>query len=258
MENVNLRSGYEIPVVGLGTWDLRGRTCQRAVKEALALGYTHIDTAWYYENQRSIGEALRGVDVDRSALFITSKVWMSHLRYDDALKQCEENVRDLQTEYVDLMLIHWPNDSVPVKETLRAFQETVEAGLAKSIGVSNFSVDQMEEAVAVSDVPISVNQISYSPGSEQRDVLAWCREKDVVVTSYSPLAKRRILNDPMLAKIGSCLGRSVAQVALKWLIQKGMVVIPKSSSKNHLAENLDVMNWELGQEEMDQIDAMGE
>ena len=246
-----------MPVVGLGTWDLRGRACRRVVKEALAVGYTHIDTAWYYGNQRTIGEALREADVDRSALFITSKVWMSHLRYDDALKQCEEIVRDLQTGYVDLMLIHWPNDSVPVKETLRAFQETVDAGLSRSIGVSNFSVDQMEEAVAVSDLPISVNQISYRPGSEQRDLLAWCLEKDVVVAAYSPLGKKRILKDRTLEKIGSRHDRSVAQIALRWLLQKGMVVIPKSSSRGHLAENLDVMDWELGQEEMDEINAMG-
>ena len=202
MESLTLLSGHSMPVVGLGTWPMRGDQCKEVVKQALELGYTHFDTAWIYQNQREIGEALREVGADRSQLFITSKVGRDYLQYDVAIEQADENLQLLQMDYVDLMLVHWPNEAVQMEGYIRAFNEIFDAGKARSIGVSNFSVEQMERACSLSDAPISVNQIKYHPGYEQRDVLHWCQENDVVVTAYSPLGKKDILRDPRSA--GHC------------------------------------------------------
>ncbi len=250
MQQVKLVTGYEMPVLGLGTWDLGGAAGKQAVVEALGMGYTHIDTAWMYENQREIGDVLREAGVDRSELFITSKVWRTHLHYDGVLEQCEETLRDLQTGYVDLFLIHWPDDETPMAETFRALQRIFEEGKARSIGVSNFTVDHMEEAQGVSGAPICVNQIKYHPGEEKRDVLRWCRDHKVVVTAYSPLGKGRVLKAPALVEAAERHGKTPAQVALRWLVQQGMVVIPKASSKAHLQENMDLFDWALSADEM--------
>ena len=254
MESLTLLSGHAMPVVGLGTWPMRGNQCKRVIKQALELGYTHFDTAWIYQNQREIGEALREVGADRSKLFITSKVGRDYLQYDVAIEQAYENLEYLQMDYVDLLLVHWPNEAVPMEGTIRAFNEFFDAGKARSIGVSNFSVEQMERARSLSSAPISVNQIKYHPGYEQRDVLQWCLENDVVVTAYSPLGKKGILRDPVLLDIARIHDKTSAHVALKWLLQKGMIVIPKASSRGHLQENLDVFDWSLSESEMQSID----
>ena len=254
MESLTLLSGDAMPVVGLGTWPMRGDQCKEVVKQALELGYTHFDTAWIYQNQREIGEALREVGADRSQLFITSKVGRDYLQYDVALKQADDILEYLQMDYVDLLLVHWPNEAVPMEGTIRAFNEVFDAGKARSIGVSNFSVEQMERARALSAAPISVNQIKYHPGYEQRDVLQWCLENDVVVTAYSPLGKKGILRDPVLLDIARIHYKTSAHVALKWLLQKGMIIIPKASSRAHLQANLDVFDWSLSENEMQSID----
>jgi diketogulonate reductase-like aldo/keto reductase len=256
MQKIKLVSGHEMPALGLGTWELRGEACKRAVREALDLGYAHIDTAWMYQNQREIGEALREAGADRSRLFITSKVWRTHLHYEGVLEQMGETLRDLRAEYVDLFLIHWPNEAVPMAETLRGLQRVFEEGKARSVGVSNFTVRHLEEARRTSKVPISANQIKYHPGAEQRDVLKWCQGHGVAVTAYSPLGRGRALRDAALAGIAKRHGKTPAQVALRWLVQKGMAVIPKASSRAHLEENMDVFGWALSPEEMGQIDGM--
>ncbi len=254
MESLTLLSGHSMPVVGLGTWPMRGNQCKEVIKQALELGYTHFDTAWIYQNQREIGEALREVGADRSQLFITSKVGRDYLQYDVAIEQADEILQLLQMDYVDLLLVHWPNEAVPMEGYIRAFNEFFDAGKARSIGVSNFSVEQMERARSLSAAPISVNQIKYHPGYEQRDVLQWCLENDVVVTAYSPLGKKDILRDPVLLDIARIHDKTSAHVALKWLLQKGMIIIPKASSREHLQANLDVFDWSLSESEMQSID----
>ena len=254
MESLTLLSGDTMPVVGLGTWPMRGNQCKEVIKQALELGYTHFDTAWIYQNQREIGEALREVGADRSQLFITSKVGRDYLQYDVAIKQADDILEYLQMDYVDLLLVHWPNETVPMEGTIRAFNEVFDAGKARSIGVSNFSVEQMERARSLSTAPISVNQIKYHPGYEQRDVLQWCLENDVVVTAYSPLGKKDVLRDPVLLDIARIYDKTSAHVALKWLLQKGMIVIPKASSRGHLQANLDIFDWSLSESEMASID----
>ena len=256
MESVKLKSSSEMPILGLGTWDLRGQACVQAVKMALNLGYTHIDTAWMYENQGAIGDALKEVGADRERLFITSKVWNTHLHFDGVLEQCEESLRDLQTSYLDLFLIHWPNEAVPLDETFRAMKQLSDEGKVQNVGVSNFSVNLLEESQSVSEVPITVNQIKYHPGEQKRDVLQWCNEHRVVVTAYTPLGRGEILVEPALVEIAERLSKTPGQVALRWLVQQGMVVIPKASSEGHLKENTDVFDWFLSEVDMEKVDKL--
>jgi len=245
-----------MPSVGLGTWPLKGDACKQVLKDALEIGYTHIDTAWMYQNHKEIGEYLQASGVDRGSLFITSKISKDHLSYNDTMAQIDEILKDLRTDYVDLLLIHWPSDTVPMEETFRAFNEIHAAGKALSVGVSNFSVAQLKESSAVSKSPICVNQIKYHPSHEQRDVLDWCEKNKIVVTAYSPLGKEKILNDPLLLEIAANQNKSSAHICLKWLLQQGMIVIPKASSRDHLEANLDVFDWTLSEKEMDSISGM--
>lgn len=254
MKSLKLNSGHEIPILGLGTWQLKGETCKQAIKTAIELGYTHIDTAWIYDNQSEIGEALKEMNIEREKYFITSKVWMEDLSYENVIAECAETLHDLQLEYLDMYLIHWPNNKFPVKDTLRAFKDLVDQGKVKSIGVSNFTIKHLKEALEVSDVPISTNQVEFHSHLYQKELLDFCKEKGIVLTAYSPIARGEILNDPVLTEVANKHNKSTAQVALKWLEQKDIVIIPKASSKEHLEDNMDLFDWELTEEEIDQID----
>jgi diketogulonate reductase-like aldo/keto reductase len=256
MKDFELATGHWMPMLGMGTWPLKGEACKQAVTEAVELGYTHFDTAWNYQNHQEVGEGLRDSGVDREELFITSKVAKSSLHYDGVLEQGGGSLRDLQVDYLDLLLIHWPNEAIPLEETFRALAHLQDEGKVRSVGVSNFTVRLLEEAVAVSKVPICVNQIKYHPGEEKRDVLAWCTEHGVAVTAYSPLGKGGILTAPALEEAAALQGKTSAQVSLRWLVQQGIIVIPKAGSKAHLKENMDVFGWSLSIEEMERIGAM--
>lgn len=250
MKNLKLASGHEIPILGLGTWQLKGRQCERIVKEAVDFGYTHIDTAWMYQNQREIGNALRDVHIDREDIFLTTKIWHTHLKHEEVLAQFEACLSDLQMDYVDLLLIHHPSGSVPVSETFEAFQKLYDAGQVKSIGISNFSIAQVEEAYEVSELPICTNQVEYHVRRNRAELRDYCHARDIVMTAHRPLAVGNLAGDAMLGKIGEDHGKTAAQVALRWLIQQGIITIPKSGSVPHLRENLDVFEWELTDAEM--------
>ena len=256
MKNVKLASGHEIPILGLGTWQLKGRQCERIVKEAIELGYTHIDTAWMYQNQREIGKALRDVHLDREDIFLTTKIWHTHLKHAEVLGQFEECLSDLQMDYVDLLLIHHPSGSVPVAETFDAFQKLYDAGQVKSIGISNFSIAQVEEACEVSELPICTNQVEYHVRRNRSDLRDYCHARDVVMTAHRPLAVGNLAGDVVLGEIGEKHGKTAAQVALKWLVQQDIITIPKSGSVPHLQENLDVFAWQLTDEEMLTLDTV--
>ncbi len=257
METIQLASGNTIPVLGLGTWTLRNEQCKAVLKNALELGYNHIDTAWMYANQKEIGEALREMGAVRKALFITSKIWHTHLKYDQVHSQFDECLADLQTDYVDLLLVHHPGDgTVPMEETLSAFDEIYDAGKAKNIGISNFSIEQVDRARALSQAPISTNQVEYHAHSQQEALLQHCQAHQIPLTAHRPLAVGEIVGDPVLGGIGNTHGKTAAQVALRWLLQKGLIVIPKASSDAHLRENLDLFDWELTPEEMERINRL--
>ena len=254
MKNLTLASGHEVPIFGLGTWQLKGRQCERIVKEAVALGYTHIDTAWMYQNQREIGKALRDISVDRQEIFLTTKIWGTHLRHADVLSQFEECLSDLQMDYVDLLLIHHPSDSVPFAEPLEAFHKLHEAGSVKSIGISNFSIPQVEEACEVSELPICTNQVEYHVRRNRSELRDYCHGRGIVMTAHRPLAVGDLAGDTVLRSIGENHGKTAAQVALRWLVQQDIITIPKSGSVPHLRENLDVFEWQLTDEEMHRLD----
>lgn len=254
MKNVKLASGHEIPILGLGTWQLRGGQCERVVKEAIALGYNHIDTAWMYQNQREIGKALRDVRIDRDGFFLTTKIWGTHLRHTEVLSQFEECLNDLQMDYVDLLLIHHPNDSVPFAETFGAFYELYEAGHVKSIGISNFSIAQVEASCEVSELPICTNQVEYHVRRNRSELRDYCHARNIVMTAHRPLAVGDLAGDATLSEIGKNHGKTAAQVALRWLIQQDIITIPKSGSVPHLRENLDVFAWRLTAAEMQMLD----
>jgi diketogulonate reductase-like aldo/keto reductase len=254
MEKFKLKDGNEIPVLGLGTWQLTGETCVKIVKKALELGYRHIDTAEIYGNQREIGEAIKGFP--REELFITSKVWTNHLRYEDVIRACEQTLEDLKTDYVDLYLIHWPSEEVPVRETLEAMRELKRGGMIKSVGVSNFEVKHLKEALRVAKDLIVNNQIEFHPYLYPKEVLEFCQREGIVVTAYSPLARKKVLEDPIIREIAKKRGRTPAQVCLRWALQKKVVVIPKAGSVEHLRENLQVFDWELSDEDVEKIDSL--
>lgn len=246
--------GARMPALGLGTYKLRGRECTETVLDALAMGYRHIDTAEYYNNQQVIGHALEKTDVPREELFLTTKIWRSNLAYEDALASARESIDKLGVEAVDLLLIHWPSGSVPTSETIEAMNELQSAGRVEHIGVSNFSVGQLEEAIEASETPIVANQVEYHPYERQAGVLEYCIENGVICTAYSPLAKGKVVNDETLQAIGEQYDKSPAQVALRWLIQQEQVAaIPKASSVDHLEANREIFDFSLTDDEMERI-----
>ncbi len=252
MITYELASGYKMPALGLGTWQLRGNTCTESVRTALDLGYEHIDTADAYGNHRAIGKALQ--DYDPTEIFITSKIPRSDLRRDDVLAMGNRALSELGVDYLDLLLIHWPNPQIPVAETLSAMAQLVEQGKVRSIGVSNFMIDDLEEARKVTEVPIAVNQVKYHPYHNQQELLDYCKEHDIVVTAYSPFGNGSLIGDATLNRIAEKYDKSMPQVVLNWLVTKGMVVIPKSRNPDHIEANMDIFDWELEEEDFEAID----
>ena len=250
---LKLSSGFEIPILGLGTWQLTGKKCREAVKKAIQLGYRHIDTAWIYDNQEEVGKGIRESGIEKEKLFITSKVWTDNLEYKDVLEQCEETLNQLKLNYLNLYLIHWPNKDIPLEETFRAFKKLVDDEKVKSIGISNFNIERVKEAVEKSKVPISVNQVEYHPYLNQENLLKECKKSKIALTAYSPLGRGKILDDPILIKVANEVDKKPGQVALRWLIQKEIIVIPKASSEDHLKENMEVFDFKLSKEQMDEI-----
>ncbi|MEN3186218.1 MAG: aldo/keto reductase [Atribacterota bacterium] len=246
--------GTKIPVIGFGTWDIRGEVGEKAVLSALSLGYRHIDTAEFYDNEERIGSAIRKSGVPREEIFLTTKVWYTHLRWEDVKKSCEESLRKLKTDYVDLYLIHWPTESVPLEETIGAMEKLREEGKIRFLGVSNFDISLLEKALQVASSPVLTNQVECHPYLTQQDLLRYCQEKNVMLTAYSPLARGRLLGDPVLTRIGEKYGKSPNQVALRWLVQRKMVAaIPKAQSIEHQKENLEIFDFALTSEEMEEI-----
>jgi diketogulonate reductase-like aldo/keto reductase len=246
--------GDPIPPVGLGTWRLTGDACRTAVRTALELGYRHVDTAQQYGNERQVGDAIRGSGVDREELFVTTKLGGGNRGADDVYRSVEESLAKLDTGYLDLLLIHWPNLVTPLRETLSAMNDLVDDGAVRYVGVSNFGVDRLARARALSEHPIAIDQVQYNPYWSQTELLDYCRIHDVSVTAYSPLAHGGVLDDPVLEAIGDRYEKTPAQVAIRWLIQQpGVSTVPKATSRQHLAENIDVFDFELTDAEMARV-----
>jgi diketogulonate reductase-like aldo/keto reductase len=250
-------NGARIPVIGLGTWELRGRTCARLVEQALRLGYRHVDTAQAYDNEREVGEGLRASGLRRDEIFVTTKIWPTHFAPHELERSTKESLARLRLGEVDLLLLHWPNPQVPLVETLGALARVRQMGLACHIGVSNFTVALIEEAVAASPEPLVCDQIEYHPYLDQTKVIAACARHGMTPVAYSPVAKGRVKNDQALEHIGARHGKSAAQVCLRWLVQQNIPAIPRTSRIERLSENIEIFDFALSDEEMRQISAMG-
>ena len=252
-------TSFGMPLIGFGTYRLRGFECFEAIETALATGYRHIDTAMAYENEAEIGRALDTADVARDQVFLTSKI----KGYDEFLgpvqlrHSAEQTLRRLGVDTLDLLLVHWWNPYSDMNVTFGALSDLVTDGLVDNIGVSNFSSIQLEAAIDAASAPIVTNQVEYHPYFDQSELLSCCRDHEVVLTAYSPLAEGRVVNDRLLQTIGDRYGKSAAQVAIRWLLQQdGVATIPKSATPANIAANLEIYDFELSPTEMRQINAL--
>ncbi|HCQ53544.1 MAG TPA: hypothetical protein DIV82_05680, partial [Brevundimonas diminuta] len=228
-------SGVEIPLLGFGTWQLEADDARRMVREALRIGYRHIDTAWIYKNEKAVGDGIadamaEGI-VTRGDIFVTTKIWVEHFQHDALLRQAEESALSLGLT-PDLLLLHWPNEAVSLAEQIGALNTVRQAGKVRHIGVSNFSTALMAEAVKLSDAPIVTNQIEYHPYIDQDVVIAAAKAAGMLVTGYYGMADGKVFDDPVLKEIAAGRGKSVAQVVLRWLVQQqGVVALSKTVSE---------------------------
>ena len=244
-----------IPRIGFGTWRLSGRDCVEGVADALSAGYRHVDTAAMYGNEDAVGHGLRAGGVDRSEVWLTTKVWPDDLEPARLRASLEGSLRRLGVDYVDLLLIHWPNPGIPLEDPLAEMTALREEGRTRQIGVSNFSSSLYRQALELA--PVLVNQVEYHPFLSQEAVLRVCAEHDVELTAYRPLGKGSVGDEPVLREIADAHSKTPAQVALRWLIEQPSVsAVPKSSSPERRRENLDVFDFELSDQERARIDAL--
>ena len=247
-----LPSGDELPQIGFGTWNIPEGDVADAVRTAIDAGYTHIDTAEGYQNEAGIGEAL--ADYDREDLFVTSKVLPSNLNYESLIESCEASLDRLGTDYLDLYLIHWPNPAISLRETFQAMERLHERGLIRNIGVSNFSQYQLSAAHHIADFPIAVNQFEYHPWFQRPDLVEYCEETDTVVEAAAPLSRSDVFDDEVVRELSETYDVSPAQVVLQWAMDNDVVVIPKSSSPDHIRDNLESVELELDDSDRRRLD----
>jgi 2,5-diketo-D-gluconate reductase B len=250
------REGQSMPVLGLGTFQSDGEACRQAVAAALAVGYRHIDTARMYKNEKEVGAGIRDSAVPRDQIFLTTKLQIGRLDPDGVHESCENSLRELDTPYVDLLLIHWPDDTVPLSDTLGAMAMLKKDGKIRNLGVSNFTVAWLEKALAAAEEPLFCNQIEYHPYIRQGPPMETCRANGMGVVAYSPLARGRVLKDERLADIGRKHGKGPTQVALRWIVdQSDVIAIPKATSEAHIRENLDIFDFDLDDDDLATIGA---
>jgi 2,5-diketo-D-gluconate reductase B len=246
--------GAEIPAIGFGTSSLGD--CGEIVATALKLGYRHIDTAWKYGTERGVGAGIRASGVPRGEIFLTTKVSHEYLRRDDFARSVDESLANLGVDFVDLLLVHWPNPEIPLAEPIAALAQAKRAGLARHIGVANFNIALLDQAIRLCPEPLVTLQAEYHAHLDQTKLTQACRERGMIFTAYCPLGRGRLMRDPVLADIAARKGRSLAQIALRWLIQQGNIVpIPRSSNAKRMAENLGVFDFTLSADEMARIAA---
>jgi 2,5-diketo-D-gluconate reductase A len=252
--HIRLNDGVQIPQIGFGVWQVDNALAPKAVKAAIEAGYRSIDTAAIYGNEDGVAAGIRAADVPREQLFITTKLWNDRHGARSALAAFEESLKRLRVEYVDLYLIHWPTPRANLYvETWRALTEIKSSGRAKSVGVSNFKIAHLERLIGETGIMPSVNQIELHPRFQQKAQREFHAKHGIVTESWSPLGQGRVMKDPLIAGIADKHGRTPAQVALRWHIQNGLVAIPKSVTPSRIAENFNVFNFELTEDEMAKI-----
>jgi len=240
-----------IPSLGFGTFRMPGSDVLRIVPHALKLGFRHVDTAQIYENEAEVGEAIANSGIDRHDVFLTTKVWVANYSHDKFISSVEDSLKKLKTDYVDLLLLHWPNDTVTLSDQIGALNEVKEAGMARHIGVSNFTTKLMAESIKLSKAPLVTNQIEYHPYLNQNAVIAAAKNAGMAITGYFGMADGKVFSDPTLIDIASAHGKSVAQIVLRWLIQQNDVIaLSKTVSEARAAENIAIFDFELSADEM--------
>lgn len=255
--HIALNDGARIPQVGLGVWQTPNDEAAPAVKAALSAGYRHVDTAAVYENEEGVGEGIRQSGIDRSEIYLTTKLWNTEQGYDETLKAFDASLKRLGTDYVDLYLIHWPSAHRGLfVDTWKAFVKLKEEGRAKSIGVSNFYPEHIEKIVAETGVVPVINQIELHPDFQQREARAFHEKHGIATQSWSPLGQGKLLGHPAIADIAAKLGRTPAQVIIRWHIDNGLVVIPKSVTPSRIAENFNVFDFKLSAEDLDTLNGL--
>ena len=248
--------GARIPVIGFGTMTLKEELCVEMVEAALHLGYRHLDTAQMYGNEREVGAGVRGSGIKREEVFLTTKVWFNRLAPGDLERSVDESLERLGLPWIDLLMIHWPNAQIPLPQSIAALCKVKRAGVARHIGVANFNVAMIDEAVAVASEPLAALQIETHPYLDQSKVVAAARRHGMAVVGYCPLARGKVPDDPQLQRIGRAHGKTPAQVALRYLEQEDIIPIPRTSKRERLAENLGSLDLKLSDAEMAEIDKL--
>lgn len=247
-------NGTQIPAIGFGTFELEPADAESMVEHALKVGYRHIDTAQMYKNEQAVGRGIRNSGVAREDIFLTTKIWTDSYRDGDLQRSVEDSLKRLDTDYVDLLLLHWPNPEISLKETLGALNEVQERGLARNIGISNFTRELIDQAIETSGRPLVTNQVEYHPYLDQRPVLDKLSDHGMALTAYCPLARGEVFKDQTLERIGKAHGKNAGQIALRWLIQQDDVIaVPRSSNPDHVSSNFEIFDFELSADEMRDI-----
>jgi diketogulonate reductase-like aldo/keto reductase len=254
MKSITLASGDQIPAMGFGTWQLKGRDCVEGVAYALRAGYQHLDTADAYGNHRDVAEGIQKSGVAREDFFLTTKVWNTRHSRDQVLACGERFLKELEVGYIDLLLIHFPTRDVPVAETLLAMQELKDRGIVRNIGVSNFSPAHMDAALEAG-VQIVNNQIEVRPQFNQTELRDYCKKKNISVTAYSSL-RGGDTEVPLILELAQKYGKTPAQIILNWVVARGMIAIPKSSKPERIKENLESVDFEMSAEDLESIDSL--
>ena len=252
-----LSNGVKIPSIGFGTYKSGDdEETAKIIKNALNLGYKMIDTASFYNNEVGIGNGIKESDIDRKDIFIVTKLWNDDHGYDNTIEAFNKSLNNLQVDYIDLYLIHWPNKLNA--ETWRAFEYLYEVGKIKAIGVCNFKIEHLEELKKTAKIMPMVNQVEIHPFSTKNNIINYCKDNNVKVVAWSPISRGRVLSNELMIDLSQKYKKSIVQIVLRWHMQKGVIPIPKSSNENRIKENIDIFDFEISSEDMKAIDSLDE
>lgn len=257
-ECIRLSNGVSIPNIGFGTSLIEGKECILNIKQALQVGYRHIDTASVYKNEKYIGQAIKESNIPREDLFITSKVWKDSMGYENTIKSFNHSLQSLKLDYIDLFLIHWPSNQYKELniETWGALEDLYKQKKVKAIGVSNFLKHHLEIILDSCEIMPMVDQLEYHPGLIRKETIDFCKENNIVVEAWAPLGKGKMLQNNDLVRIAKKYNKSVAQICIRWCLQNGIIPLPKSTNLNRMLENKDVWDFSISHEDMDFINDM--
>jgi diketogulonate reductase-like aldo/keto reductase len=255
MKQITFKNGQTIPALGFGTWQIKGEECITAVDTALSAGYRHIDTADGYHNHTEVGKGIKQNGIAREDFFLTTKIFPGDLTADVVRQKIDTYLAELDTDYIDLLLIHWPDPSVPIAETLGAMNEAKTAGKVRSLGVSNFTEHHLKDAMET-EVEIVLNQVELHPGFPQHDLRTFCVQQNIAVTAYSPLGRGSALEIDLIQELAKKYDKTPGQIILNWITSVGVIAIPKSVHPKRIKENFESQDFTMDQVDIDAIDAL--